>query len=771
MNDAGFVSVKAATRYATDHAKADLPIWIGVLEEFTKRYPTEFRRRQARYEILVAALKGFDNLFGHEESLREYFSAIPELDDTAAVEDACVLVNMCIGASLLDKVELTTEEIQKWHSQLRELIESQITAAPSTNLECRWLELAGYVAMSVDPVLREKPNLGDAIRRWFELISKVHDAPLFPLEEFADRLTKYSLFIGDHPRYDELAHRVDQLLSDRFGGFVAAEKCRDRALIFYENGDILRAIHELHRAKFQWFAEETLEAALLAILLLANCYRRLKLTWAAKYYALAAGFIAMNAERHRMRQKLPGALISAAECDYTEGAWTGCLELTETALRMHVHVSDAVGDLGKHPEFQTVAHYTTLLMTLTERLDASLFGFVAQTVHAWGFGKLLDEMFAAGRQALSDLDRGELWALTTKQLAGRPFGDLGEERTTSWSQLGVTWVFRWKNSYDTTAIAEEFVAILQIALAEFAGRDLALLKTSVRIRIELAVTGKIKAEALASNEGRDWTVLIPSDSLVRYSDVDQYQIEALIAVVLIIREISLLPDEEFHKQLLTAWEDGMTHKTFIAQRYEKIYRQFVPAWLFQRAERMSRRVPEAQRPFAPVASSEMTWFDGRPAEYTESDSIERIQSRYNKTIPALRFTLQRLKRTTSFMITVNELRKAEWKDWHILLAIFNVVLNWRMNILFELPREIKRVQSYAHEASEHPESENAPVVPLTEFTSESLDNCLKLSMLSTVDRLGLELHQETPDFDAISTFLGSRYGYWTLDVPHEDPFS
>jgi len=59
-------------------------------------------------------------------------------------------------------------------------------------------------------------------------------------------------------------------------------------------------------------------------------------------------------------------------------------------------------------------------------------------------------------------------------------------------------------------------------------------------------------------------------------------------------------------------------------------------------------------------------------------------------------------------------------------------------------------------------------VPLTEFTKDKLRFHLQGSMISTLRNLGLEPHQQTPDFNAISDFLSERYNYWTDDIVHPD---
>jgi len=43
-------------------------------------------------------------------------------------------------------------------------------------------------------------------------------------------------------------------------------------------------------------------------------------------------------------------------------------------------------------------------------------------------------------------------------------------------------------------------------------------------------------------------------------------------------------------------------------------------------------------------------------------------------------------------------------------------------------------------------------------------------MISTLFTIGLECRQITLDLDAIEHFLRERYGYWGIDIDHEDIF-
>jgi hypothetical protein len=50
---------------------------------------------------------------------------------------------------------------------------------------------------------------------------------------------------------------------------------------------------------------------------------------------------------------------------------------------------------------------------------------------------------------------------------------------------------------------------------------------------------------------------------------------------------------------------------------------------------------------------------------------------------------------------------------------------------------------------------------------ERLSQMRRFSFMSSLSRWGLELHQPTPDLQAIEELLGERYGYWHDDVEHK----
>ena len=110
-----------------------------------------------------------------------------------------------------------------------------------------------------------------------------------------------------------------------------------------------------------------------------------------------------------------------------------------------------------------------------------------------------------------------------------------------------------------------------------------------------------------------------------------------------------------------------------------------------------------------------------------------------------------------------------WLDWHILAAIFNIVMNYRFPVDRSNP-DSEVTQQEMIEVAFNPESATAKPVPIGFFGTDAMNENRWLARLSLLKQWGLECHQKTPDMPAIERLLADRYGYWDEDVPHDDPF-
>ena len=767
-NYADFSEIKSAIRHATftDSARKDLPFWIGQMESLINSTPFDVLKRKATYEIVVASLRGLGSMNGYEERLQTYFDGIPTLNDPSDIDDAATLCTYCVGAYQHNAIQVTVEDLNKWHTSIANKLESELQTSPQIGKKCLLLDTCGRFYLSV--ILRQPESFttNKTMESWLELAALVDAAHLFPLENFADRLTQFLELPGigshleNHKDFPKLTKQIDELLAKRHGGFVAAEKCRDRAMVFYRKDDVLRAIKEIHRAKVQWFAKETLKGSLLASIIVASCYQKLGLTFAAKYYALATAFIAIHNSGHHIDALIPSALNMAANCDYSIGAFCGFFDLTDSYLRSLDLFSVSVDDTDPNNEFSKSLFYTSIIHALAKHLNPNLLQFVDNRIRNWqGLEEYFEELIPEAEKAWEKKNLSEIWTALEEQTYYRPFSDLGYFRSVEFYALGVTWRFKWENFYELTSIAEEIVAVVQILLADIADTDWFLLRTTVEVEIGYGKNNEL--QQLPSNELGQWRLTLSSNQ----TNEDSEQIALSLATTL-LEHASLLPDEQYLINIESAFQEGLTHKIFFGQRYSTLYKEFITKERFESSNRASFSIPESNRPFKSVLHNQLSWHGGLIPKYSEEETKQVLKKRYENSVCPVQHTLRRLVQQKSFLNIVDSLRAQNWLDWHILTAVSLIVLNYRVNKEVSVHANQEQFQKRFMELMNQPEDVNADDVPISEFTEENLRLMLWTSMQSTLKNLGFELHQVTPNFEAIGDFLGERYKYWTDDIDH-----
>jgi len=154
--------------------------------------------------------------------------------------------------------------------------------------------------------------------------------------------------------------------------------------------------------------------------------------------------------------------------------------------------------------------------------------------------------------------------------------------------------------------------------------------------------------------------------------------------------------------------------------------------------------------------------------YDKTKAEELIKARYTKSIPAIRLTLKRIVPTDHFQNLKNKLRNEGWKDWHILLALYNLVLNFRMNELGI--RTVHDMNNFRQKFMQEEEKEESLIVPLYQINEENLKINLKLSMLGTLKGYGFSLEGKTINPEKITKYLAEKFNYWEDDVEHKPIF-
>jgi hypothetical protein len=779
-------------QYLDGYDKPELPFWIERLDEITEQDTVDSVRRRAFYEASVLRLRGLGSLIAQEDRLRQYFASISQLRDTSALEDTSLLLTYVRGAIWREKVRLDLSEIDEWSSALEARIGEQISDAIRhgwVNEQCALLDIRGHMALT-SHIDEGWIGATEAFKYWRNLIELAPRAPLFPLERFADRLTQLAQHIGSHPEYEPLSDAVDALVAERFGQFKVAEICLERAKAFRAAGDLPRAMSQLHRAKIDWFAEETLSRSLFAMDWLRQAYEEQGLFFAAKYYALASAYIVVHTEDLRLKPVIARSLERAAVCDYATGAWHGFLELAEACTIFYPHYArDPEADFN-NPDgvLQHLIFYLGLLPVATKHLHPGLEPFARERcltiADRVGFADVLEEVQARAETYWLDKGAQELWQTIEKQLAGPPWSDAGPVRHTQWKAHGITWNAQWVNNYETTLAAEGFLAALQTFQSDMAGYDLCLMRSTVNMSLRLSTGGVVDlmeresgykgfdTHFEPSNKERLVTVTLPAYENYRDGTLsrDDLLVGALGIVNTVLAEVSLLPTERFNQILEERFAQGLPNKLMIGASYEQCLSEFIDHAVFYESARTTREPLTALGPFSSGLPEGLPWFQGPGPGYDSEEARTHITNRYERFTLPVAWSLRRLANEPQFQATVARLRAEGWKDWHILAAVFHVTVNYRANHYpLIMPNQEAR-EALGNRLATQPEPENATPVPLSEYNIENLLASFPMFMVSFAKTYGLQIHQLTPDFDAIDDFLTYRYNFWSDDVDHADPF-
>lgn len=767
-NYADFGELKAAVRHATwtESAKLDLPFWLEKLADLRSAAPWPALRRRSIYETAVATLRGLGTLEGSEDEVRSYFNEIPALYETADLEDASVLWTYCAGALRRGVIRLTWGDLTLWRDALVAKIEEYLRATELPGRRCSLLEIRGFIAfnMAVGKT-GGTPDFQEAAKYWLELVNLVSEAPLFPLEQFADRLTQL-MAKWEHPDLEGITNKIDSLLAIRGGQAAAAEKCKERAVALYKKGYIMRSIKQIHKAKVNWFAEETVGDSILTMMFLSNCYLELGLAFAAKYHALMAAYAGVRLPQENLKRLVPVALSSAALCDYKQGAWLGYLEMEAMALATFSAFSREEDPSDPDSEINKYLFHVIWIHRLAQRVDPSLIALISERVGQLGLSEEFDECLESWEDPWKSLGLTEIWTSLAEQLLGQPFADAGPRRNVSFPALGIDWKFQWDNTYEMNAAAEQFLAVLQVVLADLAGRDLCLLRTRVVVAIQEDT--EYLLEMIPSNTSSTWTLRIPVGSRPLESEVLDLEAQVIAIAFSVLQSASLLPSQQLNALLEDSFRDGLYTKAFSVQRYELLYCEFISKEIFERSARHLRTVPEAGCSFLPACHAQLEWVNGLGPGYSQERAEAGLRRRYEGTIRPIQRTIGWLIKQGEFQGVVSTLRQEGWLDWHILQAVMHLVLNYRLNRAQSLGLSEGEVDELSNRWVNEQEKEGSIAVPLKEYSVENLRYQLRCSMIATVRSYGLEIPHETPDFDAISDFLGQRYRYWTDDVDHPD---
>lgn len=772
-----FFQVKYGLRRATfrKKAKPDLLNWISKMEVFLDHPIHSALRRRATYEICVASLRGLNNLTEKRSLVEDYLSQINKIDILSDLFDTTVLLSYCSSAFTYNHFDIQVEKLFEWSKILITNIESKLNEEIGPGTKCQLLQIRGYASiLQFRHGTTPEIDFDECFEWWSRLLTEVDKAPLFPLEDFADLLTSITQFMGEDERFIELTQKTDELLEVRSSGFIAAEKCRDRAMAYFDNNNYLLAIRQLHNAKIKWFSAETIRGSLLSLLTLSECYQRLNLIYPAKYYASCTAFLAAHHDDDKIKYLIPRALFMLANNCYKGGEWLTFIHIIRSALIAHHMFDERPLDIKYDDELQIIFGHGVIIQSLARRFDKSIEKAFKKIFSEWPIDDSLREAIEnLAREHSEDWEKlsdNDIWDLAQKQISGRPFSDVGKRREISWKALSISWKVVFDNEYLTTCISEEFVSTLQIILADIAVRDFMLLPTKVLIYTSVIDALEIDIKELPDNEVSTWRVGFPKKWIKDKEFLDQFQSDILGLAFIILEYCSVLKYENIMQELERTFSEGLSSKTFIIRPYSELYAAFLSEDNFNSPYRgsLTPLLPDMQ--FESQESDQLKWIDEDGPGYSVERAKEIVLSRYQNTIKPIRLTLPKLLKDDGFRRVITQLRNKGYLDWKILLLVCNICLNYRLNQLMPPYSSLEKQKEIGQSLMFREEKESDIEVPASVFTQENIAIQEKLMVAAIAKTWGLELYQKTPDFNAIEKLLDARYHNSEMDVEHEDIF-
>ena len=664
------VDIKTGLREATfrEDARADLPFWIGLVRQMLADATLpDLIRQRARYELVVATLRGLGNLKPVDEVARAYMNESLTESEPARLQDANVLLLYAGGAVKRGVTTIAVHEHSYWHGRLKMQIERALVGATPHRRASLLFTLG---CLGSHPLLTEEdvpeapeemPDLSDwdwnsppvtvpigtvlpddvfvdaqlAMSAWTELADGLEATPLFPVDLLSGHLQFLTPLLVDQPGWRVLVDLVDKAVDRVSGKNAVAERARDRSMMLLRAERRLEALEEFHQAKIDWWSGDTIRGSLLAMLMIARLYLELRLPMAAKAHGLAVAFAAATSADEELADLVPAGLLMAAQADFASGAWCSATEMFEQGLvAQHYLVEDGL-NLEEHEAVQAAVLHLTYISACARDVDPALAATVGAAASRAGVKEIVD-----GVLDISQLPKESSWdSFGSDDLTAPPFSDLGKTRFMRFSALGTDWTLESANDSQSVRAAERLAAAAQALLAALAGEDLCIMPTRVTVLIEIRSpltrhAGRV-IEALPSNDGRLWKVHLAPITDSKVLRLDEIISDLLAVLTQILFEASLLPEADFMVIIERASQRGIGHKLSPARPYDELAAEFSD----ERCTEMQRDrlVPPWDLLGGPyTAHADLAWQQGPGPTFSSDKAKKVLQTRYANLASSLR---------------------------------------------------------------------------------------------------------------------------------------
>jgi hypothetical protein len=148
--------------------------------------------------------------------------------------------------------------------------------------------------------------------------------------------------------------------------------------------------------------------------------------------------------------------------------------------------------------------------------------------------------------------------------------------------------------------------------------------------------------------------------------------------------------------------------------------------------------------------------------FDEHKSIGTIRERYRKLQPRIGKQVSLLQNDQRFRSLCAVYYNDGYKDWHILLAIYNCMMNWSISVSDTTYDPERIAEEFKRESAKL----DLPVFPPDQFTKDIMDFHFDIQPFTSLNSYGFEPRRVGLKADVVRKFLRERMRHYDLDIPH-----
>lgn len=575
LNWGEFFEIKSAIRYSAINVKDDINFWIKIIRDFLTHVEDIKLKNNIFYELMYALFKTNQTWKEDEITLIEYLKSMESELNLEVLKQSSILFNLFFGEFQRERVNSSINTI----FELRDLLLNNLNKSilnSKTDMRKANLEFSVFlIQSSFSPeeykLILDEDDKGYIlwIKRFFvgldRLIDIIENVQYFDFSEF------YNTFIGiaervevikDHPNYDEILSKVASLKNKYEGNNSTVVDLMKRGIELYENKKYLQAIRQFQVVKNKSFNPDKLYTCLYPVYYIGECYNKLGLFYAAKYYFMVVFNLANEMDvEYNVKQ-----LTYSCGMDRIVMAAYNLKNVLEGLY--YTSISLILRDFYSLEEFEDSVIKTNFSIMLSNGLTT--FSYINQKPNNikdtiknfYNFLGLLEIMeesivkldYSYNKEDVDKFDEEHSFLFTE---------ELKNPRKYTWSQLKINWTIKWANDLISTGLSEEFIAYTQIFLSSLEDIDI-LSSTEINLYLKPSKNLDIK------EVDDELFIFLPT------SKEESFFHMFFATLITLIRKFAIISREQVMKEVKHLFETG-----YFSNFYIDIYMSLIPTDLFE----------------------------------------------------------------------------------------------------------------------------------------------------------------------------------------------